>query len=209
MKDSDLRDRLSDVLDYLSSNRRKVMRIAGIVLIVVIAVLLKAGSASKDRVIIDSADDDNGSVVSEAVNKEICVDISGEVINPGIYILEEGTRLYELIEKAGGLQDDADLDMINQAETVSDGQKIIIPAKTENESAGVSGDDNGNADNGLININSAPKDKLMELPGVGEAIAQRIVDDRTQNRFIRKEDIKNVSGIGDKTYEKMESLITT
>ena len=130
MKDSDLRDRLSDVLDYLSSNRRKVMRIAGIVLIVVIAVLLKAGSASKDRVIIDSADDDNGSVVSEAVNKEICVDISGEVINPGIYILEEGTRLYELIEKAGGLQDDADLDMINQAETVSDGQKIIIPAKT-------------------------------------------------------------------------------
>ena len=209
MKDSDLRDRLSDVLDYLSSNRRKVMRIAGIVLIVVIAVLLKAGSASKDRVIIDSADDDNGSVVSEAVNKEICVDISGEVINPGIYILEEGTRLYELIEKAGGLQDDADLDMINQAETVSDGQKIIIPAKTENESAGVYGDDNGNADNGLININSASKDKLMELPGVGEAIAQRIVDYRTQNRFIRKEDIKNVSGIGDKTYEKMESLITT
>ena len=63
MKDSDLRDRLSDVLDYLSSNRRKVMRIAGIVLIVVIAVVLKAGSASKDRVIIDSADDDNGSVV--------------------------------------------------------------------------------------------------------------------------------------------------
>ena len=110
----------------------------------------------------------------------------------------------KVIEKAGGLKKNAEMDQINRAEIVTDGQKIVIPAKGETIAAS-----GGAAASGLININTADSTALQEIPGVGPATAEKIIAYRTENgRFASKEDIKNVSGIGEKTYEKMKDKIT-
>ncbi len=135
---------------------------------------------------------------------EIYIDISGRVKHPGVYSVPAGSRLFEVIEEAGGLLKDAEMDQVNRAEVVTDGQKIIIPAKGEQTSPVT-----GMTASGLININTADSITLQEIPGVGPATAEKIIAYRTENgRFAAKEDIKNVSGIGDKTYEKMKDRIT-
>lgn len=154
----------------------------------------------------ESVEEEEESVSEErqTEKQEIYVDISGQVEKPGVYIVSDGTRLYEVIEKAGGLKKNAEMDQINRAEIVTDGQKIVIPEKGETIAAS-----GGAAASGLININTADSMALQEIPGVGPATAEKIIAYRTENgRFASKEDIKNVSGIGEKTYEKMKDKIT-
>lgn len=139
------------------------------------------------------------------------VDISGCVESPGVYEVEEGTRLFQLIEKAGGLTENADIEGINRAETVSDGQKIIIYAESEEaqRAGGTVNDKERSASNGKININTAGESELQDIPGVGPVTADRIIVYREENgRFSSIEDIKNVSGIGEKTFEKLKDHIT-
>ncbi len=148
--------------------------------------------------------------------QQIYVDIGGCVKNPGVYKLTEGTRLFQLISQAGGLTDDADTDSINQAEEVYDGQKIMIysvndNSNSENGSYGSSGNGQNSSQfsAGKININRADASALQEIPGVGPATAQKIIEYRENSgRFNSIEDIKNVSGIGDKTFENMKEYIT-
>ena len=115
--------------------------------------------------------------------------------------------MFELIEKAGGLKSDANLDALNQAEFVQDGQKIVIPSNGGGDSNREI-EDKSNNDGGMININLVDKSKLMSLPGVGDAIAQRIIDYRKDHRFSKVEDLKQVKGIGDATFEKLKNMIT-
>lgn len=161
---------------------------------------------------------------------ELYVDIGGEVVHPGVYQVAEGTRLFQVIEKAGGLKDSADTDSINQAEPVSDGQKIIIGSLNESSpyytgSAPSSAGSEGQASQGgqgssagravretdagtIVNINLADLSQLQLLPGVGPSTAQKIVDYRQQNgNFQRIEDIMNISGIGEKTFENLKDFI--
>ena len=158
---------------------------------------------------------------------QIYVDLGGEVNHPGVYEVSSGTRLFQVIEKAGGLKDSADTDSINQAEAVTDGQKIIIGSKDETSpyytgsgyfqttqyDAGTEGGSSGKAvretENGsVVNINLASMSELQLLPGVGPSTAQKIVDYRQQNgKFQRIEDIKNISGIGEKTFENLKDFI--
>ena len=117
-----------------------------------------------------------------------------------------------LIDKAGGLTGKADLDAINQASYVEAGAKIIIPKKGENKNsdearADASETSVGNT-SGKININQASAEELTSMPGVGTVIAQRIVEYRNGARCNSIEDIKNVKGIGDATFEKMKGSIT-
>ena len=141
------------------------------------------------------------------VKSEIYVDISGCVYNPGVYKIKDGTRLFQVVEKAGGLTPEADTDSINQAEEVYDGQKILISSK------GNSGENQMSlavqeSQNGKININTADSLKLQEIPGVGPTTAQKIIDYRQNyGKFKSKEDIVNVSGIGEKTYENIKDYI--
>ncbi|MGN1414494.1 MAG: helix-hairpin-helix domain-containing protein [Anaerovoracaceae bacterium] len=162
---------------------------------------------------------------------QIYVDLGGEVNHPGVYQVSAGTRLFQVIEKAGGLKESADTDSINQAEAVSDGQKIIIGSKddaspyytgsgdlyqngnTTWSGSSTEGENPGKAvretENGsMVNINLASMTELQLLPGVGPSTAQKIVDYRQQNgKFQRIEDIKNISGIGDKTFENLKDFI--
>ena len=135
----------------------------------------------------------------------IYVDISGCVKEPGVYEVQEGTRVFQLIEEAGGLTENADIEGINRAEPLIDGQKIVIYARSgdEAESAG-----SGERSDGRININTADSELLQEIPGVGPVTAEKIIQYREENgRFAAPEEIKNVSGIGEKTYEKLANFI--
>lgn len=165
--------------------------------------------------IVSEASDDSNEAVEDPSNSstaslsEIYVDISGCVYNPGVYKLKSGTRLFQAIEKAGGLTLEADINSINQAEEVYDGQKILIASKNELDDGTYSGQTTTESASSKININTADLILLQNIPGVGPSTAQKIIDYRTTSgRFKSIEDIKNVSGIGEKTFEKMKEYIT-
>nr|WP_276537079.1 helix-hairpin-helix domain-containing protein [Anaerosalibacter massiliensis] len=142
------------------------------------------------------------------------VHISGQVFKPGLIELKNGSRVTDAVNKAGGLKDEADLDRINLAKKLIDEEKIYIPKIGEEndmvEDINSSNEDtqeNSQNGNDKIDINKATKEELMGLPGIGEVLAGRIIEYRESNKFKTIEDIKNVSGIGDKKFESIENMI--
>lgn len=139
----------------------------------------------------------------------IFVHIEGEVENPGLAKIQYGTRLYELIEKVGGATANADLSRINLSSIISDEQKIVIPAKIISSESDES-PENQNTENSLVNINTANKEKLMTLSGVGESTAEKIIKYRENNGYFNTiEDIMNVQGIGESKFNNIKDDITT
>lgn len=140
----------------------------------------------------------------EKTKGKIAVYISGEVANPGVYYIEEDQRLNDVIELCGGFTKEADITELNLAEILNDTDKVDVPRKIiedeyENEDIDI--------DNGLLNINVATKEELMELNGVGETLANNIIEYRKKNKFITKEDILNVNGIGSSKYNNIKEYI--
>lgn len=163
--------------------------------------------------------------------EEVVVHITGEVSKPGLVTLKNGSRVADAIKEAGGLKPSADETNINLAQKLFDEDKIVIPKVGENlitdnseasdrdpfgsseqtivssrndkESSG------GSSGGGQININTASKEQLKTLPGIGEVTSQKIIDYRESTKFGSIDDIKNVSGIGDKKFEAIRSMITT
>jgi competence protein ComEA len=137
----------------------------------------------------------------------IYVDVSGAVNKPGVYELENGARVFHAIERAGGVTEDAFLDNINLATVLYDAQKVHVPRRYESsfQESGVATEYTGK-----VRINTASSEELQTLPGVGVVIAQRIINHREQNGpFASIEDIRQVSGIGEKTYQEIKDMITT
>lgn len=164
---------------------------------------------SEDDFNIDSIDE-NKSQQSE----DIKVHISGQINREGVYEVKEGDRLDDLIKQAGGLSPDADSNSLNLAMKLEDQMKIYIPNKNEilNENSTkadqlVSKPDSI-SENGKININTASKEELMTLPNIGDKRAQAIIEYRDTKKFETIEEIKNVTGIGEKFYQAMQDLIT-
>lgn len=166
----------------------------------------------------------NNQSMNEQENLEgkIVVHITGEVKNKGILILPEGARIADAIEKAGGETAEADLDEVNLAYILQDGQKIYIPSKKDKENqenkvyiTRESGNnviiENGEENkkmNEKININTASQAELEELPGIGEAIASRIIEYREENgKFNKIEDLLNVKGIGDAKFTEIKEYV--
>lgn len=154
---------------------------------------------------------------TEESSQEMYVYICGSVNKPGVYRLKPGARLYELIEKAGGLSREASETWLNQAEELKDGQKIEVPTKkeavklTEEDRAGSTSEDGAarKGSSGKVNLNTATKEELMTLSGIGEAKAAAILNYREEHGGFRKiEDIKQIEGIKDGVFRKIESMIT-
>ena len=157
-----------------------------------------------------------GSATEEKASSSdtVFVDVSGCIKTPGVYELPYGSRIFEAIEKAGGFTKHADRALINQAETITDGMKINVPDKRDSKGSGsnsaAQGSGNGASDTGtLININTAGSEELQQISGIGPVTAEKIIQYREENgAFGSVEDITNVSGIGEKTLEKMKPQIT-
>ncbi len=147
----------------------------------------------------------------QIVEKEITIYISGEVKNPGVVTLKNDKRLSDAVKLVGGVTNDADLNNINLALKLEDEMHYIIPKKGEiisNSSNNVSLGNNSTNENGKININTATIEQLDQIPGIGEATANKILNYREEvGSFKSIEEIKNVSGIGDKKYENMKEFI--
>ena len=159
------------------------------------------------------------SVVTEET-KQIAVHITGEVKKSGVIYLKEGSRIIDAIEKAGGTTKNADLGKVNLAYVLQDGQKVYIPNKKNNASVYISEDsgqdviDNGNTNTKTenkrkkININTANKEELQSISGIGPALAEKIVSYRNTNgKFKKVEDLKNVNGIGESKYRNIKDSI--
>jgi competence protein ComEA len=139
------------------------------------------------------------------------IDIKGEVYNPGVYKVEIETRLYQLIYKAGGLTELADEAAINLSLILLDEHVIYIPSfDDEFPTLGLVKEETDPAViDQFININTASKEELMTLPGIGESTANTIIEYRINNGlFDTTENIKDVPGIGDATFENIKTLIT-
>jgi competence protein ComEA len=135
--------------------------------------------------------------------------VSGAVQQPDVYPLPLDSIVKDAIMAAGGATGDADLDRINLALPVADGQHVYVPRLGE-ENSPVQPLSRQPASGGKVNINTADSAALDSLPGIGPALAQRIIDYRQEHGpFARLEDLMEVSGIGPGTFEKLRDLITT
>lgn len=146
----------------------------------------------------------------------VMVDVKGEIKQPGVYTSNSMERVIDVIQRAGGLTDKADESQVNFAAHVQDEMVIFIPAKgaqnpnsvISNTSQADSSGNNGTNQSGKININKADANELQNLPGIGPAKAAAIIQYREENGpFKTMEDLKNISGIGDKTFEKLKEAI--
>ncbi len=163
------------------------------------------------------------------------VDIKGQVNNPGIYSLKEGSRVIDVIEASGGLTENANTTVINLSKKIEDEMVIIIYSNEEvnnfaktkevekqviencikkdenslqNDACINQSNEQSNTDNNLININTATQEELMTLSGIGESKAKDIITYRSENAFTSIEDIKNVPGIGESLFAKIKENIT-
>ena len=133
------------------------------------------------------------------------VHICGAVVNPGVYELKPGERVFQAVEYAGGFTEEAAEEYLNLALEVEDGMKIVVPSKTEAEAWPTVAEEA----QGKVNLNTATKAELMTLSGIGEARAEDIIRYReTKGLFSRIEDIKKVSGIKDAAFQKIKDDIT-
>ncbi len=237
---------LDKIKDWFFLNKDKLKKMI-LPAILVVALLVFFFSGKDDGVTMTAAAGDtavtstDGTTVAEDVAEannvgtgntasnptgKIYVDIGGEVNTPGVYEVVSGTRLFEVIEQAGGLTENANIDVINQAEAVYDGQKILIASYEETENgqgstsstqgtSAASGNETTNSNTSSsvtqsdkVNLNTADSAMLQTIPGIGPSKAERIIEYRTSNgRFNSIEDIKNVSGIGNKTYESIKDYL--
>lgn len=186
-----------------------------------------SGSSTEKQELQEPFRDENGSVQGESTvetqeyveNSEksgVYVYICGEVVAPGVYELSEDSRIYEAVDAAGGFTENAARESVNLASKVSDGMQITIYNKEEAASlpAG-SGSAVGNAGqggtsgSGLVNLNTATKEELMTLKGIGEAKAEDIIRYREKSGGFKKiEDIMKISGIKEAGFQKIKDNIT-
>lgn len=171
--------------------------------------------------------ENNNQNTEETGNNEetIAIHITGQVKRPGIIYLKKGARIVDAIKEAGGATKNANLDRVNLAYILSDGQKIYIPNKNEKDEEkeyiiSNSGEnillEEGNSNtgelskgvSGKVNINDAKQTELETLPGIGPSLAQRIIEYReTNGKFQKIEDLQNVKGIGDSKYSNIKDNV--
>lgn len=224
---------MSGLVEFYNDYKMKIKMIFCFLLIFGIFGLIYFYYIKKDK---ENIVMENNRVVEEKVSlkedeiDKIFVDIKGMVNNEGVYSVDSGKRVIDVIELAGGLKDGANTRFINLAKIVSDGEVIVIYSNDEIDKAKepkivyvdtpcvceeIKNDacliDNINKDNnGKININTSSAEELKTLDGIGEAKANSIIDYRNKNgNFKSIEDLLNVSGISEKIFNNIKDKITT
>ncbi len=157
----------------------------------------------------ESSQEETANVKEPVENEEpMVVHVCGAVVSPGVYELPAGSRIVDAVEMAGGLREDAEESYVNLANIPSDGEQIFIPTKEEAEQIKQMSQIAAQ-ELGKVNINTADKELLCTLPGIGDTRAESIIAYRQQNgRFSSIEDIMQVSGIKESSFQKIKEHIT-
>jgi len=203
------------------SNQEKITIILLLVLIITgVGIVLNKNINREDNFIVNRASDisENNPAMQIEI-PPVIIHIAGAVKNPGVYQLKPTDRIVDAVKIAGGATEEANLDLINLAALLGDGQKIIVPYKTYSET----GEEiNANtyshvasayssspvSNSAKININTANATMLQTLSGIGPVLSERIIEYRNQNGLFGViDDIKDVSGIGEKKFEGIKDLI--
>ena len=206
--------------------KEQKIKIAITLFVIIIAIFYYIYSQNQKEIFFEESKQENEvqEKTEETENKKIIVHVSGAVKNEGIVELEEGARVANAIEKAGGVRDDAYTKDINYALKLEDGMKIYVPrieeSKQEKEEVNINSESsnyiissnntktNENSNGQKVNINNADESELDELPGVGPSTAQKIIQYRKENgEFKSIDELKNVSGIGEEKIKKIKDLI--
>ena len=188
-----------------------VIIVSAILIFIGYCIVKKASNNNYEELEIEE-NEINENIIEEE-SKIIMVHIVRKKKKQGIVEIEEGARIADVIKKAGGETEEADLSKINLAYPVEDGEKIYIPNKNDKENLeyiteGIGNEKVYNNEESKININKASQVELETLPGIGPSTALKIIEYREENgKFEQIEDIKNVSGIGDAKFENIKESI--
>jgi comEA protein len=145
----------------------------------------------------------------DPANSIILIDIGGAIAHPGVYRFSEPPALYEALHAAGGLLPGADLDSVNLAMRLQNGQKVRIPFTQNSRSAPAPESHSALHDSKNIDLNSASATELQTLPGIGPSFAKRIIDYRSQKGWISNpDDLKNISGFGAKKIQQIKEYLS-
>ncbi|MCA0986113.1 helix-hairpin-helix domain-containing protein [Guptibacillus algicola] len=200
-----------ELLKSLSSREKAIAGVSLLTIAVCLCVIYLSSEKVENDFLIEEAvveEEENGNEeVREKEPEYIMVDVKGAVVKPGVYELKSDARVKDIITRAGGFLEEADQTQLNLAGKVVDEMMIYVPVI--GEGAGGSELSSVEANSGLISINKATLSELQELPGIGPAKAEAIIAYREeQGGFSTIDDLKEISGIGEKTFEKLKDLIT-
>jgi len=200
-------DKISDFLDRLFGLPRWQLAVILLLTAAVIAAgYLVLRPPSRPTGEFQPAGEEDGAE-DEVGARELTVHVAGAVAHPGVVLLAQGDRVIDAIEAAGGPLPEADLENMNLAQVVQDGQKIAVPRKGAGAVPGTA-DAETAAGETRVNLNTADMKTLEELPGIGPTLAERIVAYREKHGGFRSVDeLKKVSGIGDKKIEEIRDLV--
>jgi len=139
---------------------------------------------------------------------ELVVDVVGAVRRPGLYRLPHGSRIADAVERAGGTTRTAQLDLLNLAAPVADGEQVVVPRRGPSATSGSAGGSPGAPSGGPVHLSTATLEQLDALPGVGPVTAQKILDYRQQHgAFTSVEELDAVPGIGPARLEQLKDLV--
>ena len=198
-----------NIKDFLYYNRKIIL--VCLIFLTILFVYLFSVNNNYDDDKFYLNDDIYVNKLSEDILETYIVDIKGAIKSPGTYELEEGKRIIDVIDLAGGILESADLSNVNLSKKISDEMLIIIPELNKFSNNDYNNNYIYNSvsnDNNKVSINYDTLENLMTLNGIGEAKAQAIIDYRNNNGLFKNiEDVKKVSGIGNSTFEKIKDYI--
>lgn len=191
----------------MNNKFKNALALGGFIIFAIIVAVIVFKEEKAD-IVQDTTDD----YVVETVDNYIVVYIIGAVHEPGVIRIKEGSRMYEVVEAAGGATDDANIELVNLASIVKDEQKVIIPYIESGDNVNLATERINllmSNNKGLININTATQTELQSLTGIGESTAMKIINYRNQNGYFENvEELMNVSGIGKSKFNAIKNDIT-
>ena len=205
-------------MDILNKKQKTIIIIIATLMLLFIGFYIINKANNSGYIELETEEDEvieNSITKEEIIEEEIVIHITGAVKNKGIVKVEEGARISDVIDAAGGTSNEADLSKINLAYVVEDGQKIYVPSindeinvESVTQEAGENVLENSNSKTSKVNINTASQTELETLSGVGPSTALKIINYREENGDFKKiEDIKNVPGIGEAKFESLKDSI--
>ena len=205
-------------MDILNKKQKFIIITIAILMLLFIGFYIIRKANSSEYIELETEEneaEENNILKEQIIEKEIIIHVTGAVKNQGIIKINEGARIADVIDAAGGTTNEADLSKINLAYEVKDAQKIYVPNINDEidiESVMQEAGENVLEDNGgkigKVNINTASQTELETLSGVGPSTALKIINYREENGGFEKiEDIKNVPGIGDLKFESLKESI--